>query len=141
MKEGYVFLGWTGSNGNVPKLDVTITSQTTGDLEYTANWALYGDIDLNDKVDIGDVTSLRSYIAGYEVSTPITLINIIGDVNLDTEIDDVDADIIQNYLTPTVTKLPYDSGAKYTITYDLNDGEIVDDRNIEKYAEISLSYT
>lgn len=38
FKQGYYFQGWTGSNGDVPQLDVTITKGTTGNKEYTANW-------------------------------------------------------------------------------------------------------
>lgn len=37
-KEGYIFIGWTGSNGDTPELDVEIEKDTTGNLEYTANW-------------------------------------------------------------------------------------------------------
>lgn len=37
-KEGYVFVGWTGSNGNTPELDVLIESGSTGDRNYIANW-------------------------------------------------------------------------------------------------------
>lgn len=36
-KVGYNFIGWTGSNGNVPQTSVTI-SGSTGDLSYTANY-------------------------------------------------------------------------------------------------------
>ena len=39
-KEGYVFLGWTGSNGETPELYVTIDKNTIGDLTYKANWKL-----------------------------------------------------------------------------------------------------
>lgn len=39
-KEGYIFLGWTGSNGTTPQKEVTIEKGTTGNLEYTANWRL-----------------------------------------------------------------------------------------------------
>ena len=37
-KDGYTFLGWTGSNGTTPQTTVTIPANTTGDLSYTANW-------------------------------------------------------------------------------------------------------
>lgn len=38
-KFGYYFQGWTGSNGNVPNRNVTISQGTRdGNLEYTANW-------------------------------------------------------------------------------------------------------
>lgn len=36
--EGYVFRGWTGSNGTVPQKSVTIPANTIGDKAYTANW-------------------------------------------------------------------------------------------------------
>ena len=39
QKEGYVFLGWTGSNGEVPQKEVTISQDTAGDLNYKANWS------------------------------------------------------------------------------------------------------
>ena len=39
-KEGYEFVGWTGSNGDIPELSVKITTGTTGNLNYKANWNL-----------------------------------------------------------------------------------------------------
>ena len=38
-REGYTFVGWTGSNGNSPQTTVTIPAGSTGDREYTAHWA------------------------------------------------------------------------------------------------------
>ena len=35
---GYTFVGWTGSNGDTPQTNVTITSGSTGNLTFTANW-------------------------------------------------------------------------------------------------------
>ncbi len=37
-KAGYTFTGWTGSNGNTPQKNVTITRGTTGNKSYTANF-------------------------------------------------------------------------------------------------------
>ena len=37
-REGYEFIGWTGSNGTEPQKSVTVVVGTIGDLEYTANW-------------------------------------------------------------------------------------------------------
>jgi len=37
-KTGYTFVGWTGSNGNTPSTLVTISSGSTGDKSYIANW-------------------------------------------------------------------------------------------------------
>lgn len=39
-KKGYEFTGWTGSNGDVPQLTITIYEGSCGDLEFTANYAL-----------------------------------------------------------------------------------------------------
>ena len=38
VRQDYDFLGWTGSNGEVPQLKVTIAKGTTGELIYNANW-------------------------------------------------------------------------------------------------------
>lgn len=38
-KEGYLFLGWTGSNGETPEKTVTVSKGTGGDRHYTANWS------------------------------------------------------------------------------------------------------
>ncbi len=35
---GYVFAGWTGSNGNTPQTTVTIPAGSHGNKSYTANW-------------------------------------------------------------------------------------------------------
>ncbi|MEG0826700.1 MAG: InlB B-repeat-containing protein, partial [Bacilli bacterium] len=35
---GYIFIGWTGANGTVPELSVTISSGSAGDRLYIANW-------------------------------------------------------------------------------------------------------
>lgn len=39
-KEGYYFVGWTGSNGTTPQRIVTISAGSTGNRTYTANWRL-----------------------------------------------------------------------------------------------------
>ena len=40
LKEDYIFLGWTGSNGETPQEAVTIAQGSTGDKNYIANWEL-----------------------------------------------------------------------------------------------------
>lgn len=37
-KDGYTFIGWTGSNGSTPSQNVKISRGKTGDLTYTANY-------------------------------------------------------------------------------------------------------
>lgn len=39
-KTGYTFVGWTGSNGDIPQKDVTISVGSHADLSYTANWRI-----------------------------------------------------------------------------------------------------
>lgn len=38
-KSGYRFIGWTGSNGTELQTEVTISGDTTGELNYVAHWA------------------------------------------------------------------------------------------------------
>lgn len=40
IREGYTFIGWTGSNGDDPQVVVTIPNGSIGDLEYHANWKI-----------------------------------------------------------------------------------------------------
>ena len=37
-REGYTFLGWTGSNGTTPSTSVKVEKGTIGNKSYTANW-------------------------------------------------------------------------------------------------------
>ena len=38
VRDGYTFLGWTGSNGSTPSTSVTISRGNTESKSYTANW-------------------------------------------------------------------------------------------------------
>ncbi len=37
-RSGYVFTGWTGTNGTTPQKNITISKGSSGDRTYTANW-------------------------------------------------------------------------------------------------------
>ena len=39
IREGYTFIGWSGSNGDTPQLKVSIEKGSTGDKEYRANFS------------------------------------------------------------------------------------------------------
>ena len=39
-RTGYTFTGWTGSNGSVAQTSVSISSGSTGNKSYTANWSI-----------------------------------------------------------------------------------------------------
>ena len=43
-RSGYIFLGWTGSNGDVPQKEVKIKKGTKEKLSFKANWVEYYDI-------------------------------------------------------------------------------------------------
>ena len=50
-KAGYIFEGWTGSNGTTPSKTVTIANHSHGDKSYTANWSVpYIDADGNEQM-------------------------------------------------------------------------------------------
>ena len=107
IKEGYVFIGWTGSNGNVLQKSIKIEKDTIGNLEYNANWLLYGDVTNDNKVDIGDSILIQQYIEG---TSELTKSQKLGaDVNLDSKVDDIDVKIIRDYLANKIDKLPYTS--------------------------------
>ena len=68
VKEGYTFLGWTGSNLSVPSTNVTIPAGSIGNKNYIANWQInqypvtYIDKDINGN-EIGRTTKLIDYDA------------------------------------------------------------------------------
>ncbi len=39
VKEGFDFIGWTGSNGDTPEMQVVVEKGTTGNLSYKANYS------------------------------------------------------------------------------------------------------
>ncbi len=67
-KEGYDFVGWTGSNGEVPQKEVTIPKGSTGNKEYTANWELTS-YSINYELDGGSVAVLNPTEYNIETET------------------------------------------------------------------------
>lgn len=49
VREGYIFLGWTGSNGAEPQIDVVIKKGSAGNRTYRANWKAICTIDFKDE--------------------------------------------------------------------------------------------
>ncbi|MBO4871700.1 MAG: InlB B-repeat-containing protein [Muribaculaceae bacterium] len=70
VREGYTFLGWTGSNGDTPQTNVTITRGSHGDLYFIANWALNHTITLPSETPHGTVTCDKTTAS---VSETVTL--------------------------------------------------------------------
>lgn len=102
-REGYKFDGWTGTNGTVPQVNITINSGSTGNRVYTANWTaippifIDGDKEIKDDEDvstkemyqgyIGDISSLMDVIKNdYHISAQDYQGN-----NLTTKMELVDA--------------------------------------------------
>ncbi len=44
QKDGYTFLGWTGTNGEVPEKNVIISKGSTGNKSYTANYSAHEEV-------------------------------------------------------------------------------------------------
>lgn len=78
VREGFTFLGWTGSNGTVASKNVTIKSGTTGNLSYTANW----EPDL-EEIIIKKMPKLNTYKVGDKLNTDgLVVVARYGDNNI-----------------------------------------------------------
>ena len=66
IKEGYTFLGWTGSNGLTPQKDITILKGSYGNKNYVANWEVIN-YSINYNLDGGNASSL---VNQYNIETP-----------------------------------------------------------------------
>jgi len=121
-KENYGFTGWTGSNGDTPETNVTIAQGTTGDLNYTANWALLGDINQDGEVDVFDNTALSHCLN--KLSCNSNYRNDVADVNRDGKIDFLDLDNLRSFNLGLIP-ITYMPDKIYNITYDLDGGKIL----------------
>ena len=121
-KEGYGFTGWTGSNGTTAEEDVTIAQGTTGDLSYTANWALLGDINQDGEVDVFDNTALSHCLN--KLSCNSNYRNDVADVNRDGKIDFLDLDNLRSFNLGLIP-ITYMPDKIYNITYDLDGGKFL----------------
>ena len=72
VKEGYTFLGWTGSNGENPQTTVLIAKGSTGNKTYTANWRVDG-FTITYDLDGGSVATANP--TGYTVNTESFVLN------------------------------------------------------------------
>lgn len=74
-KEGFIFLGWTGTDVSIPTKNVVVATGSTGNREYIANWT--------------EVIYTIEYIRNYDNS----IMNVFGNT---TEYKITDTDIILN---------------------------------------------
>ena len=121
-KEGYVFIGWTGSNGDTPELNVIISTSTAKDLTYTANWVLIGDINQDGTLNGQDIMMIRKYISGKDTLSDIQ--KKIADADADGVIDSADVQVLTAYQAGGYNiELPYTGHTKYKIEMNLDGGD------------------
>ena len=72
-KEGYTFIGWTGSNGTTPEKNIKIERGTVGSKQYTANWAK--NISLSDVLKNNGYRVNGNYIFGFNIGLNIKTLN------------------------------------------------------------------
>ncbi|MBE6153304.1 MAG: hypothetical protein E7166_03685 [Firmicutes bacterium] len=98
---------------------------------------VWGDISGDGDVLADDTVLLKQAISGTLELTPDQL--AAADVNQDNSIDSLDVQIIRRHLVDNIT-LPYDSGDKYPIYYNL-DGGTFEEFHDTVYADIALPLT
>ena len=121
-KDGYGFTGWTGSNGTTAEEIVTIAQGTTGDLSYTANWALLGDINQDGELNVFDNTALSHCLK--KLSCNSNYRNDVADVNRDGKVDFLDLDNLRSFNLGLIP-ITYMPDKIYNITYDLDGGRFL----------------
>ena len=121
-KDGYGFTGWTGSNGTTAEEEVTIAQGTTGDLSYTANWALLGDINQDGELNVFDNTALSHCLK--KLSCNSNYRNDVADVNRDGKVDFLDLDNLRSFNLGLIP-ITYMPDKIYNITYDLDGGRFL----------------
>lgn len=122
-KENYGFTGWTGSNGDTPETNVTIAQGTTGDLNYTANWTLLGDVNLDGSVSRSDQTMFQAYLRNKKTLSAVQL--VAADINRDGQVDFLDFDILQLFFLGKISSITNIPDKIYNITYDLDGGKFL----------------
>ena len=76
-RDGYEFIGWTGSNGSTPQLEVTIPAGSEGPKHYVANWKPK-DLELVIDTDGGEYSGTNPIKLKYGQTTTLGSINKSG---------------------------------------------------------------
>ena len=120
-KEGYTFLGWTGSNGDTPEKPLSIVQGSKSDLNFVANWSIN-----SYRLDLVKGTGINTVIGGglYEYNSVVTasctmldgyeFVSWSGDLTTETF----------NMPASNATMTANARIATYTITYVLNGGSL-----------------
>ena len=149
IKEGYNFLGWSGSNGDIQK-NVTIPTGSTGNKSYTANWEAKqynvtltrsnnGVINTTDiKVGYGSSNNFAvTPSKGYSLESVSCTNGYTASVK---EGEENTVEVFNNNNDSDSTCTATFSMASYTITYNL-DGGVVSTENPTSYTIESENIT
>ena len=127
-KEGYTFLGWTGSNGNTPEKPLSIVQGSKTNLNYTANWSINSyRLDLVKGTGINTVTGGGMHEYNSVVTASCTMLDGYeftswsGDFTTETF----------NMPASNATMTANARIATYTITYILDGGSLATSNPIE----------
>ena len=136
IRDGFTFVGWTGSNGNTPQINVTIESGSTGDKSFTANWVVNQTntytLTLNKGTGIAEVYGGGTFEVGEAVIASCTML-------AGYEFDFWTGNITQSEFAMPDCDVVMQANARvinYSIAYELNGGNIVPD-NLSFY---NISY-
>ena len=138
-REGYSFVGWSGTEINGIASNVAIISGSTGPREYTANWSINTyRLDLIAGSHVVNVTGAGYYQYGANVEVGCTF-------NLGYELDSWTGDITTGTFNMPAQNATMTANAKlknYTITYELDGGTLAEgDSNPEYYNVTSATIT
>lgn len=104
-KDNYKFLGWTGSNGETPKLNITICKGSCGNLEFTANFALI--------LDTPEATINNNIVSWNEVENADAYVVNINGVDIEVEgVLEYNLRENKNYLIPGINAIKVKARAK-----------------------------
>ena len=136
-RTGYTFTGWTGSNGNTPQKEVTISKGSTENKSYTANWNINSyNLTINKGTGINTVSGAGSYEYNSSVTASCTMI-------AGYEFDKWTGDFTTETFVMPVKDVTLTANAKvitYSIAYNLDGGQLTKD-NPENYTVETESIT
>ena len=121
-KEGYSFVGWTGSNGDTPQINVVINKGSTGDKSFIANWAVNSyKVTLKKGTGVDEVVGEGLYEYGASVIASCTSLE-------GYEFDFWTGNNTQSEFTMPANNIVMQANAKatkYSINCDLKGGESI----------------
>ena len=130
VKEGYTFLGWTGSNGDVPQMNVTIEQGSKSDLSFTANYTAisYGIVY---ELDGGQMTNDNP--TSYDITSATIILNnptkegytFAGWTGTGLDAASMTVKIPQGSIGDRTYTANW-SAVAYSITYELNGGTLAE---------------